>query len=157
LYCYITSSASVGDTIEFSDYARTWGTNAVTLNQNSLNFQGYTSPNPEYNTFGQSVKIVYSGATQGWIPTVDDDVTNETPQTYSIDFLVVAGGGGGGGYYYAGGGGAGGYRTSTQSVTPLATVITVTVGDGGAGTGASNVASGPTPSEVQILQYQVQD
>jgi hypothetical protein len=137
--CTVTlpSSASVGDTIEFSDYARTWGTNAVTLNQNSLNFQGYTSPNPEYNTFGQSVKIVYSGATQGWIPTVDDDVTNETPQTYSIDFLVVAGGGGGGGYYYAGGGGAGGYRTSTQSVTPT-TVITVTVGDGGAGTGASN-------------------
>jgi hypothetical protein len=137
--CTVTlpASASVGDTIEFSDYARTWGTNAVTLNQNSLNFQGYTSPNPEYNTFGQSVKIVYSGATQGWIPTVDDDVTNETPQTYSIDFLVVAGGGGGGGYYYAGGGGAGGYRTSTQSVTPT-TVITVTVGDGGAGTGASN-------------------
>jgi hypothetical protein len=137
--CTVTlpGSASVGDTIEFSDYARTWGTNAVTLNQNSLNFQGYTSPNPEYNTFGQSVKIVYSGATQGWIPTVDDDVTNETPQTYSIDFLVVAGGGGGGGYYYAGGGGAGGYRTSTQSVTPT-TVITVTVGDGGAGTGASN-------------------
>jgi hypothetical protein len=45
---------------------------------------------------GQSVRIVYSGATQGWIPTVDDDVTLETPQTYSADFLVVAGGGGGG-------------------------------------------------------------
>jgi hypothetical protein len=43
--------------------------------------------------------IVYSGATQGWIPTSDDDVTNEVPQTYSIDFLVVAGGGAGGGLY----------------------------------------------------------
>jgi hypothetical protein len=31
-----------------------------------------------------------------------------------------------------GGGGAGGYRTSTQSVTP-GTTITITVGDGGAG------------------------
>jgi hypothetical protein len=58
-----------------SDYARTWGTNKITINQNSLNFQGYSSPNPEYNTSGQSVSIVYSGATQGWIPTVDDDVT----------------------------------------------------------------------------------
>jgi hypothetical protein len=27
---------------------------------------------------------------------VDDDVTLETPQNYSVDFLVVAGGGGGG-------------------------------------------------------------
>jgi hypothetical protein len=95
--CTITlpASASVGDQLVFSDYARNWGTNAITINQNSLNFQGYSSPNPEYNTNGQSVSIVYSGATQGWIPTVDDDVTNEVPQAYSIDFLVVAGGGGG--------------------------------------------------------------
>jgi hypothetical protein len=96
--CTITlpASASVGDQIIFVDYARTWGTNAITINTNSLNFQGYSSPNPEYNTNGQSVSIVYSGATQGWIPTVDDDVTYETPQPYSVDFLVVAGGGSGG-------------------------------------------------------------
>src|SRR5210317_1880536 len=55
----LPGSATVGDTIEFSDYARTWGTNAVTLNTNSLNFQGNSSPNPEYNTDGQSVKIIY--------------------------------------------------------------------------------------------------
>jgi hypothetical protein len=58
-----------------------------TINQNSLNFQGYTSPNPVYNTNGQSVSIVYSGATQGWIPTVDDDVTNEVPQTLFSRFF----------------------------------------------------------------------
>jgi hypothetical protein len=134
--CTITlpASAAVGDTIVFVDYARTWGTNAITIDQNSLNFQGATTPNPIYNTDGQSVTIVYSGATQGWIPTVDDAVTDETPP-YNIDFLVVAGGGGGGGYalsnYSTGGGGSGGYRTSTQSVD-VGTVITVTVGDGGA-------------------------
>ena len=46
--CTITlpASASVGDQIIFTDYARTWGTNAVTINQNSLNFQGYATPNP---------------------------------------------------------------------------------------------------------------
>jgi hypothetical protein len=54
--------------------------NAITINPNSLNYQGYSSPNPEYDTSGQTVSIVYSGATQGWIPIVDDDVTNETPQ-----------------------------------------------------------------------------
>ena len=143
--CTVTlpASASVGDTIEFSDYLRTWGTNAVTLNQNSLNFQGYTSPNPEYNTNGQSVRIVYSGATQGWIPSVDDDVTLETPQTYSADFLVVAGGGATSGNTsgYGGGGGAGGFRTSTQTVN-VGTTITVTVGDGGSGVASTTTRGG---------------
>ena len=143
--CTITlpASASVGDTIEFSDYLRTWGTNAVTLNTNSLNFQGATTPNPVYNTNGQSVNLVYSGATQGWIPTVDDDVSYETDPSYSADFLVVAGGGGGGsnddGGDAAGGGGAGGFRTSTQNFLTGAT-YTITVGDGGAGSTSGSVA-----------------
>jgi len=145
--CTITlpSSASVGDTIEIVDYLRTWGTNSITINQNSLNFQGYSSPNPEYNTDGQSVRIVYSGATQGWIPTVDDDVTLEAPQSYSADFLVIAGGGGGG-FDDGGAGGAGGYRNSfstessggggsseTSLLFDIGIVYTVTVGGGGAG------------------------
>ena len=56
-----------------------WATNAVTINQNSLNFQGFSSsPNPEFIIHhGQTVNIVYSGATKGWIPVSDDDVTNE--------------------------------------------------------------------------------
>ena len=90
--CTVTlpASASNGDTIVLADYARKWGTNAVTINTNSLKFQGNTSPNPVYNTDGQSVTLIYSGATQGWIPTIDDDVTLETPQSYSADFLVIA-------------------------------------------------------------------
>ena len=153
--CTVTlpASATNGDTIVLADYLRTWGTNAVTINQNSLNFQGYTSPNPIYNTSGQSVTLIYSGATQGWIPTVDDDVTEETPQTYSVDFLVVAGGGGGGGTQSGDeggcGGGAGGFRTSTQSVTP-STVITVTVGDGGAGSAGGSATRGTSGSTSSI-------
>jgi hypothetical protein len=144
--CTVTlpASATNGDTIILADYARTWGTNAVTINQNSLNFQGNTSPNPIYNKNGQSVTCVYSGATQGWIPTVDDDVTFETPQPYSIDFLVVAGGGGGA---YVGGGGAGGYRTSTQTVSS-GTVITITVGDGGAGQANPNQGTSGSNSSI---------
>ena len=141
----LPASASVGDTIEFSDYARNWATNNVTINPNSLNFQGNSSPNPVYDVNGQSVRIVYSGATQGWIPSVDDDVTLETPQTYSVDFLVIAGGGGGG-FDRGGGGGAGGYRNSYSTETSGGggssessltfnggTVYTITVGAGGAG------------------------
>ena len=151
--CTITlpSSATNGDTIILVDYLRTWGTNAVTINQNSLKFQGYTSPNPIYNTSGQSVTLVYSGETQGWIPTVDDDVTDEVPQSYSVDFLVVAGGGSGGSgtdgstIRSGGGGGAGGYRNSYSTETSggggssetelslnSGIVYTVTVGAGGA-------------------------
>jgi len=151
--CTVTlpASATAGDTIILVDYARKWGTNAVTINQNSLNFQGNTSPNPVYNTDGQSVTLVYSGATQGWIPTVDDDVTFETPQSYSIDFLVIAGGAGAGGSSLgggSGGGGAGGFRTSTQTVTQ-GTAITVTVGDGGAG-GSGAYATGGQGSNSSI-------
>ena len=133
--CTITLPAnpSLGDEIVFVDYARKWGTNAITINTNSKNFQGNTSPNPVYNTDGQSVSIVYSDATQGWIPTVDDDVTLETPQTYSADFLVIAGGGAGGSGAHGGAGGAGGFRTaSSVSITPGST-YTVTVGAGGTG------------------------
>jgi hypothetical protein len=140
----LPASASVGDRIILTDYARKWGTNALTINQNSLNFQGSSSVNPVYNINGQSVDIVYSGATKGWIPNSDDDVTDESyvPPPYSIDFLVIAGGAGGG-VERGGGGGAGGYRTSTQTVSG-GTVITLTVGDGGAG--SSTTTSGGVPA-----------
>ena len=152
--CTITlpASASVGDTIEFVDYARNWETNNVTINPNSLNFQGNTSPNPVYDVSGQSVRLVYSGATQGWIPTVDDDVTLETPQGFNIEYLVVGGGGAGGSDSNGsnnsggGGGGAGGFRTGTYSLVSSGTVITCTVGSGGAGGSTSGGASGTASS-----------
>ena len=136
--CTITlpSNPTLGDEIVFVDYARKWGTNAITINQNSKKYQGFTSPNPVYDLNGQSVSIVYSDATQGWIPTVDDDVTNKTPQNYSVDFLVIAGGGGSGsgkGGSGSGGGGAGGYRTASSISFTGGQTYTITVGDGGAG------------------------
>ena len=140
----LPASASVGDRIILTDYLRTWGTNALTINPNSLKFQGNTSPNPVYGTNGQSVDLVYSGATQGWIPNSDDDVTFETPQTYNIDALVVAGGGGGGN----GGGGAGGYRTTTFSGLSQGSSLTITVGTGGAAGGFYSVGGSGTNSSI---------
>ena len=131
----LPTSPSFGDVIEFVDFSRSFATNALTLDQGSNKFQGNTSPKPQYNTNGQSVRVVYSGTSQGWIPTSDDDVSFETAP-YTIDFLVIGGGGSGAkeisGGAGAGGGGAGGYRTSTQSISSTGTTITVTVGDGGA-------------------------
>ncbi len=166
----LPASPSVGDQIIFTDYARNWGTNAVTLSLNGSKFQGNTSPNPVYNTNGQSVDIVFSGTTKGWIPNSDDDVTLETPQAYSASFLVIAGGGSGGSgttspnYRTGGGGGAGGYRSSFNSetsggggsaesaltLTP-GTVYTITIGQGGAGsTSIGNVGGDTTLSGSNI-------
>ena len=78
--CTITlpASAEAGDNIVIVDFARTWGTNAVTLDSNGLNFQGeddtYTV---EYTTDGQSVNLIFSDSTKGWIPLEDDVVANE--------------------------------------------------------------------------------
>ena len=76
--CTITlpASASVGDTIIFTDYARNWGTNSITLDFNGLNYQSkddsYTA---EYTTDGMTVAITYMNATQGWVPTIDEAVS----------------------------------------------------------------------------------
>jgi hypothetical protein len=151
--CTVTlpGSASVGDTIEFTDYARNFATNALTIDQNSLNYQGATSPNPVYNTSGsstgESIRIVYVDATKGWVPLYDG------ARTYSAEWLCIAGGGGSCGAY-AGGGGAGGYRNSyasedsgggasTESVATLTQgdVYTIVIGAGG----AAGVYSPATP------------
>ena len=139
--CTVTlpASASVGDQIIFTDYARNWNTNALTINQNSLKYQGYATPNPVYDTDGESVNIVYMDATNGWIPINDGAVAFETPQTYTVDTLVVAGGGGSI-RNNAGGGGGGGMRTSTPTLTG-GTVYTLTVGAGGVGLGATTVGN----------------
>ena len=79
--CTITlpSSAEKGDQIVLIDYLRTWGTNKIIIDSNGLNYQGQDDTyTVEYNTDGQSVNIVYSDATQGWIP-LDDDVSAYEP------------------------------------------------------------------------------
>jgi len=144
--CTVTlpTSASVGDEIIFTDYARTWGTNALTISS-SLNYQGSSAIDPVYDTTGESVHIVYVDVTQGWVPTYDGAVAYETAANYTTEWLSIAGGGGGSGGY-SGGGGAGGYRlkfnsensgggTDTESVITLTggTVYTAGVGAGGAG------------------------
>jgi hypothetical protein len=69
-----------------------------------------------------------------------------TVKVIPLDFLVIAGGGGGGRNNYGGGGGSGGYRTSSQSIGS-GTVVTVSVGTGGAaGTGTSAGTNGGTSS-----------
>ena len=75
--CTVTLPASpeVGDQIVLADYARTWSTNAVTLDSNGNNFQGEADTyTVEYSTVGQSLNIVYADSTKGWLPVSDDAV-----------------------------------------------------------------------------------
>ena len=78
--CTITlpGSASNGDQIIFADYARNWGTNKIIIDSNGLKYQGQTDAyTVEYSTNGETLNIVYSGATNGWIPLDDDAVADE--------------------------------------------------------------------------------
>jgi hypothetical protein len=77
--CTVTlpSSAEIGDQIVFADYARTWSTNNLIIDSNGNNFQG--DPDTyivDYSTAGQSLNIVYSDATKGWLPVSDDAVAD---------------------------------------------------------------------------------
>jgi len=169
--CNLTlpGSPSVGDQLIFSDFARKWGTNAVTLTLNGSKYQGNTSPVPVYDTDGETVHIVYSGSTQGWIPINDGAVALETPQTYNAEYLVVAGGGAGGmghpvGYFAGGGGGAGGLLTNfggTAISLSIGQTYTATVGNGGTaasappggqgGDGGNSVLSGSGISTITAI------
>jgi len=133
----LPGSPSVGDTIEFVDFTRNFGTNNLTLDQGSNKFQSQiaSTKKPVLSTDGQNIRIVYSGSVQGWIPTTDDDVEYFTNPTRDIEYLCVAGGGSGAGGD-GGGGGAGGFLTNfggtAIGLTP-GTAYTVTVGGGGSG------------------------
>ena len=152
-FCNTTSSAftvtlpatpTAGQQVAVVDYAGTFDTNALTISPNGNKIEGGTS---SLGLTGEreGVLLVYIDSTQGWLATsgINEGTDALSVLPYSIDFLVVAGGGGGGssggppGRLSGGGGGAGGYRTSTQSVN-TGTVITVTVGDGGAGNTSGN-------------------
>ena len=81
------ASASNGDEIIFTDYARNWATNGIVIDSNGLNYQGDDDTfDVEYTTDGQSLHIIYADATKGWIPINDDDATDvpTKPRPYRI-------------------------------------------------------------------------
>ena len=91
--CTITlpASASNGDQIIFADYARTWGTNKITIDSNGLDYQGFDDTyDVEYSTDGQAIHIIYSDATKGWIPFIDE-VSAEVPSKGNSEGIFAYG------------------------------------------------------------------
>jgi len=96
--CTITlpASAEIGDQIVIADYARTWANNAVTIDSNGLKFQGEADTfTVDYDTAGQSLNIVFSDSTKGWLPVSDDAVaiTDFVPTLQRAIFAFGVGGG----------------------------------------------------------------
>jgi len=80
----LPASPSAGDVVVLKDYARTWGTNAVTIS--STTFDG-TSNNPSFSTSGQTVTFVYMDGTKGWSLVNEDTTTGLGEQ-----FITATGG-----------------------------------------------------------------
>ena len=147
----LPATPSAGDEIILLDYAGTFDTNSLVILPNGNKIEGATS-NLQLSGEREGVRLVYIDSTQGWLAYsgINEGTDALSPESYSIDFLVVAGGAGAGGGNGAGGtgaGGAGGYRTSTQAAN-VGTVITVTVGDGGAGGSSPNRGSNGSDSSI---------
>jgi len=79
-----SATAKPGDTIQLKDYARTWGTNNVTIASNT--FDGATNANT-FSTNGQTVTLVYMDNTRGW-----SLINEDTTSSLSAQFISATGG-----------------------------------------------------------------
>jgi hypothetical protein len=75
----LPTSANVGDVIVLKDYARTWGTNNVTIASNL--FDGSTNSNI-FSTNGQTITLVYMDNTKGW-SLINEDTTSSLGATFT--------------------------------------------------------------------------
>ena len=80
----LPASPSAGDVVVLKDYARTWGTNAVSLA--STTFDG-ASNTPSFSTNGQIVTLVYMDGTKGWSLINEDTTTG-----LGAEFIAATGG-----------------------------------------------------------------
>ena len=83
----LPSSPSAGDIVAFSDYARNFGSNALTINRNGEPIGGLAQ-NATLGVTGQASTFVYVDGTKGWI-----NVQNaEDTETGTSPYVVASGG-----------------------------------------------------------------
>src|SRR6056300_1177624 len=80
----LPASPSAGDVVVLKDYARQWGTNAISMA--STTFDGDTKT-PSFSTQGQTVTLVYMDGTKGW-SIINEDTTSDL----AIAFITATGG-----------------------------------------------------------------
>jgi hypothetical protein len=143
----LPATPTAGDQVQVVDYAGTADTNQILINPNGEDIEGGTD-NLVLRGEREGVILTYIDSTQGWIATsgINEGTNALEPNTFLVDFLVIAGGGGGGaassGSLRSGaGGGAGGYRELTSQTIVGATNYIVTVGAGGSGSSRTDGAN----------------
>jgi len=80
----LPGSPSQGDTVVLKDYARKWGTNAVSIA--STLFDGSTNA-ATFSTNGQTVTLIYMDGTKGW-----SLINEDTTSTLGAEFISATGG-----------------------------------------------------------------
>jgi hypothetical protein len=74
----LPASPSAGDVVVLKDYARTWGTNAISMA--STTFDG-VSVSETFSTNGQTITLVYMDGTKGW-SLINEDTTTGLGAAY---------------------------------------------------------------------------
>src|SRR6056300_18617 len=80
----LPASPKAGDIVQLKDYARTWGTNAISIA--STTFDG-ASNNPSFSTNGQTITLVYMDGTKGW-----SIINEDTTTSLGAEFTAATGG-----------------------------------------------------------------
>ena len=80
----LPASPSAGDVVVLKDYARTWGTNAVSMASNLFDEVSRTQ---SFSTNGQTVTLVYMDGTKGW-----SLINEDTTSGLGAEFVAATGG-----------------------------------------------------------------
>jgi hypothetical protein len=82
----LPSSPSAGDIVSFKDYARTFGSNALTVGRGGSNMDG-SAADSTFETNGDTGTLIYMDATKGW-SLINDDNTVQL----GASFITASGG-----------------------------------------------------------------
>jgi len=82
----LPASPTAGDSVQFVDYAGTFGTNNLTIARNGSNIQG-NAADGLIQTNRQAVTFTYVDATKGWVPSLD-----ATTGEYGAQYITATGG-----------------------------------------------------------------
>ena len=80
-------AGAAGSIVAFKDYANTWDNNAVTLVPNGSDKIGGIAANSVLETESQSVTLIFTDSTRGWI-----DIHDSTSNIQGAQFIAATGG-----------------------------------------------------------------
>ena len=80
-------AGSAGDIVAFKDYANTWDNNNVTVTPNGSDKIGGSNSNTVLSTESQSVTLIFTDSTRGWL-----DIHDSTSNVEGAKFITATGG-----------------------------------------------------------------